>query len=144
MRISDWSSDVCSSDLEGVECFRAYDADLPEYAAAIDVYPEADDRDTTWLHVQEYAAPAQIPEADVRRRFGEVLAAAREVFGVPRSDERRVGKECVSTCRARWSRYDYKTNKESQDHTMHAICSGSLKPERTSVREYKIRATVLL
>src|SRR3546814_2822313 len=69
---------------EGVECFRAYDADLPEYAAAIDVYPEADDPDTTWLHVQEYAAPAQIPEADVRRRFGEVLAAAREVFGVPR------------------------------------------------------------
>src|SRR3546814_12727323 len=59
---------------EGVECFRAYDADLPEYAAAIDVYPEADDPDTTWLHVQEYAAPAQIPEADVRRRFGEVLA----------------------------------------------------------------------
>lgn len=69
---------------EGVECFRAYDADLPEYAAAIDVYPETDDPDTTWLHVQEYAAPAQIPEADVRRRFGEVLAAAREVFGVPR------------------------------------------------------------
>src|SRR3546814_224318 len=34
---------------EGVECFRAYDADLPEYAAAIDVYPEADDPDTTWL-----------------------------------------------------------------------------------------------
>src|SRR3546814_12452112 len=96
MRISDWSSDVCSSDLEGVECFRAYDADLPEYAAAIDVYPEADDRDTTWLHVQEYAAPAQIPEADVRRRFGEVLAAAR-------SEERRVGKACVSTCRSRWA-----------------------------------------
>src|SRR3546814_13265902 len=65
---------------EGVECFRAYDADLPEYAAAIDVYPEADDPDTTWLHVQEYAAPAAIPEADVRRRFGEVLAAAREVL----------------------------------------------------------------
>ena len=69
---------------EAVECFRAYDADLPEYAAAIDVYSEADDPDTTWLHVQEYAAPAEIPEADVRRRFGEVLAAAREVFGVPR------------------------------------------------------------
>lgn len=69
---------------EGVDCFRAYDADLPEYAAAIDVYTEADDPDALWLHVQEYAAPAQIPEADVRRRFGEVLAAAREVFGVPR------------------------------------------------------------
>ena len=69
---------------EAVDCFRAYDADLPEYAAAIDVYHEADDRDALWLHVQEYAAPAEIPEADVRRRFGEVLAAAREVFGLPR------------------------------------------------------------
>ena len=69
---------------EDVSCYRAYDADLPEYAVAIDVYTEADDPDATWLHVQEYAAPADIPEADVRRRFGEVLAAAREVFGVPR------------------------------------------------------------
>ncbi|WP_132999137.1 bifunctional 23S rRNA (guanine(2069)-N(7))-methyltransferase RlmK/23S rRNA (guanine(2445)-N(2))-methyltransferase RlmL [Luteimonas arsenica] len=69
---------------EDVSCFRAYDADLPEYAVAIDVYTEADDPDASWLHVQEYAAPADIPDADVRRRFGEVLAAAREVFGVPR------------------------------------------------------------
>src|SRR5690606_31257620 len=61
---------------EGISCYRAYDADLPEYAAAIDVYTEADDPDATWLHVQEYAAPADIPDADVRRRFGEVLAAA--------------------------------------------------------------------
>lgn len=69
---------------DGVTCFRAYDADLPEYAAAIDVYAEADDPSALWLHVQEYAAPAEIPEADVRRRFGDVLAAAREVFALPR------------------------------------------------------------
>lgn len=69
---------------EGIACYRVYDADLPEYSAAIDVYVEADDADALWLHVQEYAAPRDIPEADVRRRFGEVLAAAREVFGVPR------------------------------------------------------------
>ena len=69
---------------EAITCFRAYDADLPEYAAAIDVYAEADDPDALWLHVQEYAAPSEIPEADVRRRFGEVLAASREVFGLPR------------------------------------------------------------
>ena len=37
----------------------------------------------TFLHVQEYAAPAAIPENDVRRRRNELLAAAREVFGVP-------------------------------------------------------------
>src|SRR3546814_4301637 len=94
MRISDWSSDVCSSDLavrddaqpralsegaqmlanrlrknlrnikswrarEGVECFRAYDADLPEYAAAIDVYPAADDPDTTWLRSEEHTSELQ-------------------------------------------------------------------------------------
>ncbi|MFT3756107.1 MAG: bifunctional 23S rRNA (guanine(2069)-N(7))-methyltransferase RlmK/23S rRNA (guanine(2445)-N(2))-methyltransferase RlmL [Pseudoxanthomonas sp.] len=68
----------------GVSCYRAYDADLPEYAAAIDVYAEDGGEPRTFLHVQEYAAPASIPEADVRRRFGELLAAAREVFAVPK------------------------------------------------------------
>lgn len=69
---------------EAVDCFRTYDADLPEYAAAINVYTEADDPDAVWLHVQEYAAPAEIPEADARRRLRELLAAARDVFGLPR------------------------------------------------------------
>ncbi|PJK07882.1 bifunctional 23S rRNA (guanine(2069)-N(7))-methyltransferase RlmK/23S rRNA (guanine(2445)-N(2))-methyltransferase RlmL [Lysobacteraceae bacterium NML95-0200] len=68
---------------EGIDCFRAYDADLPEYAAAIDVYRAADSGET-WLHVQEYAAPAAIPEHITRKRFGEILAAARKVFAVPR------------------------------------------------------------
>ena len=68
---------------EGVDCFRAYDADLPEYAAAIDVYTEAD-AGTRWLHVQEYAAPAEIPEAVTRKRFGELLAGAAEALEVPR------------------------------------------------------------
>ena len=68
---------------EEVSCFRAYDADLPEYAAAIDVYREAKGEMRTFLHVQEYAAPEEIPEADVRRRRNELLAAAREVFAVP-------------------------------------------------------------
>ncbi|OMP40606.1 hypothetical protein BMR86_00320 [Stenotrophomonas sp. KAs 5-3] len=68
---------------EHITCFRAYDADLPEYAAAIDVYEEDGGKRRTFLHVQEYAAPAAIPENDVRRRRNELLAAAREVFGVP-------------------------------------------------------------
>lgn len=46
----------------GVECYRVYDADLPEYAAAIDVYQEVDGARRLFLHVQEYAAPASIPE----------------------------------------------------------------------------------
>ncbi len=69
---------------EGVTCFRAYDADLPEYAAAVDVYAEDGDERRTFLHVQEYAPPATIAEHDARRRFGELLAALREVFEVPR------------------------------------------------------------
>ena len=67
---------------EGVDCFRAYDADLPEYAAAIDVYTATGG--DAWLHVQEYAAPAEIPEPVQRRRLNELMAAAREVFQVPR------------------------------------------------------------
>lgn len=72
---------------EAVTCFRAYDADLPEYSAAIDVYvtePSSDAPEPrTFLHVQEYAAPSEIPEADQRRRLNELLAAVRNVFEVP-------------------------------------------------------------
>ena len=69
---------------EAVSCFRAYDADLPEYSAAIDVYVTDEATPRTYLHVQEYAAPKDIPEVDQRRRLSELLAAAREVFAVPR------------------------------------------------------------
>jgi len=67
---------------EGVRCWRAYDADIPEYAAAIDVYTGEDD--VRWLHVQEYAAPAEIPETTTRARFRDLLAGAREACDVPR------------------------------------------------------------
>jgi 23S rRNA (guanine2445-N2)-methyltransferase / 23S rRNA (guanine2069-N7)-methyltransferase len=68
----------------GVSCYRLYDADLPEYAAAIDVYAEAGGEARQFLHVQEYAPPKNVPEADSRRRFGELLAALHEVFPIPR------------------------------------------------------------
>ncbi len=68
---------------EQISCYRVYDADLPEYAAAIDVYQEDGGQRRTFLHVQEYAAPAEIPDVDVRRRRNELLSAAREVFQVP-------------------------------------------------------------
>lgn len=53
---------------EEVRCYRLYDADLPEYAVAIDCYGDA-------VHVQEYEAPDSVPPATARRRMGEVLAA---------------------------------------------------------------------
>jgi 23S rRNA (guanine2445-N2)-methyltransferase / 23S rRNA (guanine2069-N7)-methyltransferase len=64
-----------------VSCYRLYDADMPEYAFAIDQYrtlePEQD-----WLYVQEYAAPAEIEREAVQRRRGEVLASLPEATGV--------------------------------------------------------------
>jgi 23S rRNA (guanine2445-N2)-methyltransferase / 23S rRNA (guanine2069-N7)-methyltransferase len=69
---------------ENVSCFRAYDADLPEYSAAIDVYETDEDVPRTFLHVQEYAAPADIPQDVQRRRLNEILAAVRDVFAVAR------------------------------------------------------------
>ena len=67
-----------------ISCYRLYDADLPEYSAAIDVYQEAEGARRQFLQVQEYAAPDTILEADSRRRFGELLAALHDVFALPR------------------------------------------------------------
>ena len=75
---------------EGIACFRVYDADLPEYAAAIDVYtgvPEEtpDAPEEIWLHVQEYQAPAAIPEETTRQRLTDLVHAAMAVFELPRA-----------------------------------------------------------
>jgi len=66
----------------GVSCYRLYDADMPEYAFAIDLYRTLGP-DEDWLYVQEYAAPAEIEEEAVRRRRGEVLASLPGVTAVP-------------------------------------------------------------
>ena len=76
-----------------ITCFRAYDADLPEYAAAIDVYrgwPEdsaeiGDDAVAqTWLHVQEYAPPASVDVNAAKTRWRDLLHAARAATDVAR------------------------------------------------------------
>jgi 23S rRNA (guanine2445-N2)-methyltransferase / 23S rRNA (guanine2069-N7)-methyltransferase len=69
---------------EAVHAYRLYDADLPEYAAAVDVYVEAAPPLRTFLHVQEYEAPKDIPVDVARRRFGELLRALQAELGVPR------------------------------------------------------------
>ncbi|MGN6312436.1 MAG: bifunctional 23S rRNA (guanine(2069)-N(7))-methyltransferase RlmK/23S rRNA (guanine(2445)-N(2))-methyltransferase RlmL [Rhodanobacteraceae bacterium] len=72
---------------EEVGCFRVYDADLPEYAAAIDVYrgrPANGREERTYLHVQEYAAPATVDANAARTRLRDLLRAASEALEVPR------------------------------------------------------------
>ena len=66
----------------GISCYRLYDADMPEYAFALDLYAVIEP-DQSWLYVQEYAAPAEIERESVQRRRGEVLASLPEVTGVP-------------------------------------------------------------
>lgn len=67
---------------DSVSCYRLYDADLPEYAVAIDQYTEAGDEGQTWLHVQEYVPPKTIDEARAERRLLDVLAVLPEVTGI--------------------------------------------------------------
>ncbi|WP_445621218.1 bifunctional 23S rRNA (guanine(2069)-N(7))-methyltransferase RlmK/23S rRNA (guanine(2445)-N(2))-methyltransferase RlmL [Kushneria sp. Sum13] len=59
----------------GVECYRLYDADMPEYALAIDIYG-------AWVHVQEYAAPRSIDAGQAERRLLEAVGVLPEVLGV--------------------------------------------------------------
>jgi 23S rRNA (guanine2445-N2)-methyltransferase / 23S rRNA (guanine2069-N7)-methyltransferase len=65
-----------------VSCYRLYDADMPEYSLAIDLYQTLPDG-LTWLYVQEYAAPATIDAQAARRRRGEALSVLTDVCGVP-------------------------------------------------------------
>ena len=67
----------------GVSCYRIYDADLRDYAVAIDVYTGAGDaRGNTYLHISEYAPPASVDADRARRRFLDVLAIAPVVCSV--------------------------------------------------------------
>jgi 23S rRNA (guanine2445-N2)-methyltransferase / 23S rRNA (guanine2069-N7)-methyltransferase len=65
---------------EQITCYRMYDADMPEYAFAIDAYRTLEP-DAQWLYVQEYAAPAEIELDAVRKRRGEVLASLPQTTG---------------------------------------------------------------
>jgi 23S rRNA (guanine2069-N7)-methyltransferase / 23S rRNA (guanine2445-N2)-methyltransferase len=62
----------------GVSCYRVYDADMPEYAFAIDLY-QGEDR---WLFVQEYQAPRTVESVGARARRDEALSVLPELFGI--------------------------------------------------------------
>lgn len=64
---------------EAVHCYRLYDADLPEYALAVDIY----EGDRRWAHVQEYEAPKGVDPAKARRRLREALGVILEVLQIP-------------------------------------------------------------
>lgn len=59
-----------------IECYRIYDADMPEFSLAVDRYGD-------WVHVQEYAAPASIDEKSAKERLEEALSVIPDVLQVP-------------------------------------------------------------
>ena len=61
---------------EGITCYRLYDADMPEYAVAIDVYQDH-------LHVQEYRAPDTVSPEKTKKRLKQVLTVLPEVLRIP-------------------------------------------------------------
>src|SRR3546814_14522522 len=131
MRISDWSSDVCSSDLPVVEIVgRLQEAPVPlDDASEFDrlFIGDVDSRFPGSNAFQRLAdradlmqdLPRELDDADsltrrvshqhaflqASRRLAQGPADDTELLGQFRSEERRVGKECVSTCRSRWFPY---------------------------------------
>ena len=67
---------------ERIDCYRLYDADLPEFAVAVDLYTTTAGR--RLAHVQEYAPPASIDATLARRRLQAALATLREVLSLGR------------------------------------------------------------
>src|SRR3546814_14034777 len=100
MRISDWSSDVCSSDLLDARGKPAVFGSILGASGGAEEKAEAK-RERALPHgflpliawIMSRARGASNRRENLRRREGESH----------RSDERRVGKECVRTCRSRWS-----------------------------------------
>src|SRR3546814_19793280 len=98
MRISDWSSDVCSSDL----CWSAKRARTSSGPAV--------------CVSRETSVSTSTPSCVCSSMSSRVSSTRSS------SEERRVGKECVSTCRSRWSPYPSKknTHPSSQHHYTHS------------------------
>src|SRR3546814_18934713 len=96
MRISDWSSDVCSSDLALAHRSRRH-VEHPVEALA---RGEAE----ALLHLDLRLQVAQ-REVELFNRVERHIGADVAVAVAVRSEERRVGTECVSTCRSGWSQY---------------------------------------
>src|SRR3546814_12170665 len=99
MRISDWSSDVCSSDLALLAARNQLLGVASQSEKLQGVRPEGME-DAPELRVQIDRVKARALGLSIADVNGTLSIA----FG-SRSEERRVGKECVSTCRSRWSPY---------------------------------------
>src|SRR3546814_16567906 len=98
MRISDWSSDVCSSDLERLNAGFLKRIIKGQPLVVLKLASSLDGRIAT------HSGHSKWVTGELARRRAHLLRARADAILV-RSDERRVGKGCVRTCRFRWSPY---------------------------------------
>src|SRR3546814_12132148 len=98
MRISDWSSDVCSSDLNNAGIADS----TAVYEMSLELWHKVIETNLTSAFLCSRAAFRIMKE----QRRGRIINIGSISARVPRrSEERRVGNECVRTCRSRWSPY---------------------------------------
>src|SRR3546814_11351739 len=107
MRISDWSSDVCSSDLFMLAGGPGQSA-REGYPQLADAFSETNKRHHIIL-LDQRGTGASNPLI-CKNAQGESAVTAEGAQSPARSEESRVGKECVSTCRSRWSPSHKKKN----------------------------------
>src|SRR3546814_14743202 len=108
MRISDWSSDVCSSDLVPGHFVFGH-IELPRYM--ISFRKEGNNPTPLKGAFRVVLTPFCIDHDDAVRGSHSIDGCIGSLENFDRSEERRVGKECVSKCRSRWSPYHYKKKK---------------------------------
>src|SRR3546814_18725174 len=119
MRISDWSSDVCSSDLLyhllgteelSVDTTRSTsDGFIHQHPAKI-IGARAKNCSSA---ISTHFHPGHLTIGDDRVQYDPCNGMHQHCLAI-RSEESRVGKECVSTCRSRWSPYHVKKNKNEK------------------------------
>src|SRR3546814_14036557 len=105
MRISDWSSDVCSSDL-AVVAQEVRSLAQRSAEASHDIKQRIQNSNAKVRHGGELVQKAggTLDEIVVSvKKVADIVAEISSASREQRSEERRVGKECVSTCRSRWS-----------------------------------------
>ena len=97
---------------EGIHCFRAYDADLPEYNVAVDVYED-------WVVVQEYQAPDLVDTAKAQQRLRAVVTSLPDALGVS-------PLQLILKVRARQGR-GFRYTAQTEDHQFLEVREGDLR-----------------
>jgi len=99
---------------EGITCYRVYDADLPDYSVAIDLYESVDAK--IWINIQEYEAPKTIDPAKAKWRLREIVTIVKAQFNV---DERQLFLK-----RRRRQKGNDQYEKMSSENNFHQVAEG--------------------